>query len=179
MNLKKYYKLAISTAIYPNQGKNLQYPLLGLIGEIGEVAEKIKKYIRDDNGTMTERRKEQIKNELGDVMWYIASICRELKLNFTYINRYSENDKYMTPDKILDIIADMTNCFIELNSMVPFFNNKIYREASEHIMQILFLDIAQICDLYNICIEDVLESNIKKLLDRKSRNVIRGDGDDR
>lgn len=53
------------------------YDGLGL-GEAGEVQGKIKKIIRDDGGIITEEAKEEIKKELGDVMWYIASMCQNL-----------------------------------------------------------------------------------------------------
>lgn len=53
----KYQKKALSTAVYPNRGKNFVYPTLGLVGEAGEVAEKIKKILRDDKGKLTKEKK--------------------------------------------------------------------------------------------------------------------------
>ena len=51
------------------------YPVLGLVGEAGEVAEKFKKIIRDKHGVMTPDDKSLIVKELGDVLWYIATIA--------------------------------------------------------------------------------------------------------
>lgn len=45
--------------------------LLGLGGEAGEVMEIVKKSIRDDKPIDIPHLKE----ELGDVMWYVANIC--------------------------------------------------------------------------------------------------------
>ena len=56
------------------------YPTIGLINEAGEVAEKIKKIFRDQNGQITEEDKQSLKNELGDVLWYLTQICTELDL---------------------------------------------------------------------------------------------------
>ena len=85
MKMNEYQKLARGTAMYPNIGSNFVYPVLGLSGESGEVAEKFKKIIRDNNGIVTEEKKDEIAKELGDVMWYIANICCELNLDMEYV----------------------------------------------------------------------------------------------
>lgn len=80
LNFDEYQQAARATAQYPNVGKNLYYPTLGLAGEAGEVAEKIKKLMRDHNGVLTPERREALKKELGDVLWYVAALCSELGL---------------------------------------------------------------------------------------------------
>ncbi len=82
MDFKEYQKLCRETAIYPDLGHNYIYPTLGLVGEAGEIAEKIKKVIRDNGGVIDEERKQMIKKELGDVLWYLAQLSTELKLSF-------------------------------------------------------------------------------------------------
>jgi NTP pyrophosphatase (non-canonical NTP hydrolase) len=75
-----YQTKALETAIYPDQGKNIIYPALGLTGEAGEVSELIKKMIRDDGGVLTEPRREKLLKELGDVLWYVAVVAHEAGL---------------------------------------------------------------------------------------------------
>ena len=87
MNFNDYQTRAAATAIYPNQGKNIIYPTLGLAGEAGEVSELIKKMVRDDEGVMTDERKGRLQAELGDVLWYIATIATEAGLNLDDIAR--------------------------------------------------------------------------------------------
>lgn len=54
--------------------------VLGLTGEAGETADKIKKILRDKDGILTDEDKTAISKELGDVLWYLASIARYLDL---------------------------------------------------------------------------------------------------
>ncbi|MCX6798151.1 MAG: nucleoside triphosphate pyrophosphohydrolase family protein [Candidatus Falkowbacteria bacterium] len=81
MTFNEYQVQSRKTALYPNLGANFVYPTLGLSGESGEVAEKIKKILRDKGGLIGETEKEEIKKELGDVLWYVAQLATELKLD--------------------------------------------------------------------------------------------------
>ena len=77
MTLNEYQEGALSTAIYP-ESRKLIYPTLGLTGEAGEVSDKVKKVIRDNNDEFTDEHKRQIALELGDVLWYAASLAHDL-----------------------------------------------------------------------------------------------------
>ena len=78
MKANEYQTGALQTAIYPNMGQNFIYPALGLVGEAGEVAEKVKKIIRDGDGTLTDPDRDKIAKELSDVCWYVAVLAYEL-----------------------------------------------------------------------------------------------------
>jgi NTP pyrophosphatase (non-canonical NTP hydrolase) len=82
MTLDEYQTQSRKTALYPKDDKNfsvpLTYPALGLVGEAGEVAEKVKKIYRDDKGQVTDEKKQEIKKELGDVLWYTTQLATEL-----------------------------------------------------------------------------------------------------
>ena len=75
MNFSEYQERANATAIY-NTKFSILYPTLGLAGEAGEVAEKVKKIIRDNKNIVDER--EDIAKELGDVLWYVAAVARDI-----------------------------------------------------------------------------------------------------
>jgi NTP pyrophosphatase (non-canonical NTP hydrolase) len=81
VDLASYQARSRQTAVYPNAGDNLVYPALGLCGEAGEVAEKIKKALRDDGGTLTPERRAALAAELGDVLWYLAQLSTEAGLD--------------------------------------------------------------------------------------------------
>lgn len=76
MHINDYQDQAVDMAIYPSSAR-LTYPALGLTGEAGEVADKVKKIIRDGTELTPELRHE-IAKEVGDVLWYIAAISRDL-----------------------------------------------------------------------------------------------------
>jgi len=101
LSLNTYQARTADTAIYPGKGTplGLIYCALKLAGEAGEVSEKVGKAIRDDGmvahtgGTMAglrqlnwqfasiglhPERRDDLKKELGDVLWYVASAAREL-----------------------------------------------------------------------------------------------------
>lgn len=79
-----YQDKANETAIYPVKDA-FPYLALGLTGEAGEVAEKIKKIIRDKNGSIGMADRDAIAKELGDVLWYIANFASELNYNLSDI----------------------------------------------------------------------------------------------
>lgn len=77
MSMNAYQEMAAKTAIYSSSHQIL-YPALGLVGEAGEVANKVKKMMRDGNFD-----REAVVSELGDVMWYIAALCRDLNVDMS------------------------------------------------------------------------------------------------
>ena len=81
MKLSEYQKKSRATAGYPAIGHGVVYPALGLAGEAGEIANKVKKIFRDDDGKLTPERQEQLKKELGDVLWYVAQVADQLEFD--------------------------------------------------------------------------------------------------
>lgn len=75
MTLNEYQQKALETAIYPTP---IIYPALGLCGESGEVADKVKKVLRDNNSEFSDKKKREIAMEVGDVMWYCATLANDL-----------------------------------------------------------------------------------------------------
>lgn len=107
--MNKYQNIASGSAIYPGQGTplGLIYCSLKLNGEAGELAEHVGKAMRDDalmepvlydvadkNSTdpedifsathdLTPERRTLIIKEVGDCLWYLSAICRELGINMS------------------------------------------------------------------------------------------------
>ena len=102
VTLNGYQQAAMMTAIYPGRmlsttfgdpKRSLQeeiiarcYVGLKLTGEAGEVTELLGKALRDDNGIITHERREKLKLELGDVLWYVAALASELGFKLSEIS---------------------------------------------------------------------------------------------
>ena len=82
MELNEYQKKALTTALYPEKYKII-YPAMGLGNETGEVMGKVKKWLRGDDGegAVSDERKEMLKGELGDVLWYLSILAHDLDLS--------------------------------------------------------------------------------------------------
>ena len=81
LSLNEYQADAAATMIYKWK---VIYPALGLASEAGEVCDKIKKMIRDQDirfdgsEKLTDAQRADIIFELGDVLWYVAALSRDL-----------------------------------------------------------------------------------------------------
>jgi NTP pyrophosphatase (non-canonical NTP hydrolase) len=84
MGFDDYQRAARRTAIYDDRHRVI-YPALGLASEAGEVAGKIKKVLRDEDGDFDRTPLAALKDELGDVLWYVAVLAADLDLSLEEI----------------------------------------------------------------------------------------------
>lgn len=75
ITLNEYQSMALETAIYKQP---VIYPTLGLTGEAGEVSDKVKKVLRDNDSIFTDEKKREIAKEIGDVLWYVATLSHDI-----------------------------------------------------------------------------------------------------
>lgn len=81
--MNEYQADSAATAIYKWK---VIYPALGLANEAGEVLGKLKKLIRDNDvrfdgkSRVTDKQRAELGAELGDVLWYISNLSRDLGL---------------------------------------------------------------------------------------------------
>lgn len=80
MDFARYQQAAIKTLQEPALGTDpVTVPLLGLVGEVGSLATAYKKRLRDGPGLAS--GKQHLREELGDVLWYVAALTHRFGLD--------------------------------------------------------------------------------------------------
>jgi len=100
MDLNNFQELAGETAVYDGRGslRGLAYTVMGLAAETGELANHGKKVLRGDDancesgerdafGSLSMARRNEMQQELGDVLWYVAAVASELRIPLERIAR--------------------------------------------------------------------------------------------
>jgi NTP pyrophosphatase (non-canonical NTP hydrolase) len=99
--MNQYQADAAKTMIYKWK---VIYPALGLANEAGEVLGKIKKLIRDHDvtfdglNTIPAQKRAEIADELGDVLWYIAALSKDLGIALNEVAEIN-NEKLQSRQK--------------------------------------------------------------------------------
>lgn len=63
----------------PDPGRAEVIPLLGMVGEVGSLLGEYKKLLRD--GETHRRFKDEVREELGDILWYVATVASKYGLS--------------------------------------------------------------------------------------------------
>jgi NTP pyrophosphatase (non-canonical NTP hydrolase) len=80
MTFNEYQQVANKTALHKEQyaADYFIYLTLAVNGEAGELAEKVKKIWREKNKQVSPEDREEIKKEMGDVLWYLGQLSETL-----------------------------------------------------------------------------------------------------
>jgi NTP pyrophosphatase (non-canonical NTP hydrolase) len=95
MDLDEYQRLAHETDQNPKPADSVEVsriaqnceviPLLGLVGEVGTLLGEYKKLLRD--GVTYRKFGDEVAEELGDILWYVANVASKFKLSLNHIAR--------------------------------------------------------------------------------------------
>ena len=197
MKIDDYHRIAVSTAVYEGQGRNPTYPALGLAGEAAEFGEKV----------LDGAAPEQLAKEAGDVLWYIANMAREMRADLREVaeaaapgctrSTYSSGFDLLqqaVPRQPVALCAE-GRLWAALRLTGRAGNvcervKKLYRddggELTEERRGLIMAGLSQTlvalagaCLTCGLRMDQVAELNAEKLLDRKKRGHITGDGDNR
>lgn len=167
MTLNEYQALAKTTAVYPDFGRVL-YPLLGLIGEVGEVCDKV----------------------ISALGLYDEQFCKDLELQGIQVREIlkSTAEKGKRAEWYKKLIRKGERDGIALNpSFCHKFQSQLHRILSDEtasagtrkeLGDVLWY-LSKLSDDLDALLGTVGSENLDKLFDRKDRNVICGDGDNR
>lgn len=83
-DMNTFAKTVEATRKYPS-AEGVSYVTLGLCGEAGEIANRWKKALRKGDDVASCR--DELIDELGDVMWYAFALASELNVNMEHVLR--------------------------------------------------------------------------------------------
>ena len=169
MNLKEYSKIVDETAIYPQEVKHfgVAYTLIGMWDEMNEYMEKV--------NTLDKYTKEEINAEIFDVIWYICAFCKEVGLDFSQII----TDAMMNEEPNDDQMETDVNPFRMFGLIKKYYRDG--KELDKEKISSMLVSFASSL-LEDVSLRDLkegLQANYDKLMDRRNRNVVSGDGDNR
>lgn len=169
MNLKEYALHARKTSVYPRHTYAVLYPILGLGGESGEVCGAILKDIIDGDNTAG------IKEELGDVLWYIASAADDLGKTLEDIEQISLTVGIEKPHALAIFGLRM----VEHAGRAQEHVKKAIRKQVPYPFDMIGLELAMVLGYMRaICVEcgftmdEVAQGNIDKLSKRKAQGQL-------
>jgi NTP pyrophosphatase (non-canonical NTP hydrolase) len=76
MNIADYHDAVQRTCVTTDRDDIIKLTLIGLQGELGEIADPLKKHLWHGH----EVDLAHLQEEIGDVMWYLATLCTALDI---------------------------------------------------------------------------------------------------
>jgi len=181
MRLIEYQYQAVRTAIYPHTHK-LIYPALGLCGEVGELIG----YVSAEQGLQLALVLDNIKKEIGDVLWYAANVAEDMDVLLCEVMEEEDFPKYTGPwdaDEVIGELPIHAGVVAEnVKKTIRDSNGALSAVRRDNIVLALrwvLRWVARLCSNYNITLEECAQLNLDKLRSRAERGVLKGDGDDR
>lgn len=107
LTLDQYQEFAANTDLDPASTDPI-VPLLGLAGEVGSLATEYKKWVRP-GGQSYVGFEQAVPTELGDILWYLATLTRRAGLTLSeiaHLNLSKTRDRYVTTDGTLAFSYD-------------------------------------------------------------------------
>lgn len=180
MNLSEYQTATDLTARYPGAGTGslgaLTYLALGLAGESSEALEK---HLEDDS--------RGVRAELGDTLWYLARLYRELGLPLPDLST-DTGDEPVTAAVGDALHRTVSTRLVSVGRVAEVVkkaardDGQLTTERTRQLEQLLHVVAAawgQTALAFALLPAAVAADNLAKLLDRRDRGVLAGSGDHR
>lgn len=176
VRLDHYQGLASATAVYPDRGNNLFYPVMGLCGEVGELVEKVTfskwNVVRED-----------VLREAGDVCWYIAAVCSEIKVWLSAVGDRAAEKKQEFPPLTVNQLTVQSGKVAERAKKIMRDRAGVCdadsREEIVEALAVIMIMVERLCVGVEGTLGGAMEGNLKKLKRRQEEGRIKGEGDNR
>lgn len=182
MQFETYIKKTRETAIYPEDYER-DYVIHGLVDELGELKRAVMAPSKTDGAPprYSSGHVGQVCKEMGDAFWYLARLYDHFDIETEEHGRMqslSPIDPEVGETKVEEALlaAAKINGHQKKSVRDDTDKSEEIRKTARNIMLNL-RKAAHHLGVYDI--EVVMERNLRKLFDRKERNVLSGDGDNR
>ena len=164
MNMDEYQRLAMRTCD-TSRRKRVQEALLGLIGETGEIVDVAKKHLFQSE-TDAQLPREQLAEEIGDVLWYMAELADGMQsqmadfslMEFAYLDNKVRKHNRARPG--IEHMAEGT-CRRALQIYSAVCSSQ-YKSVGMDYRRLLLM-LAQLAYAAGYRMEEIAQMNIEKL----------------
>lgn len=185
MKIAEYQVQARALAIYPNLGNNPAYPALGLGGEMGEMVAAYKWLADAGKGVDLPASRKNLEKEIGDVLWYVANLAAEMGivLEGDFVSLQHNRVQSLTVEEdLLWAVAHVGRAQEVVKKVIRDKDGSYDDEDRTKVASVLdsvLKFLCHVCFQMGFVLDCVAQGNLDKLNDRKKRDVLQGDGDDR
>ena len=176
MNLEEYKSIALqrmNKSIAFDQKENMYYACMGLIEKTGEVVAELRKPLFKGNFHEKTLDIEEIKSELGDLMWYISLICKNANIDMDQLKIYKIDDdtQISKREKIIQIAINMGQIAGQIvDEYLKLYNENNTKEELTEKINKQYENICELAKKLDITIDEILNENIKKINARYNEN---------
>jgi NTP pyrophosphatase (non-canonical NTP hydrolase) len=167
MNFQQYKPLALRTEKpLPTALLRLNHAILGLATENGEFTTTVKR-IAIYEKPLTVEFIGHMREELGDLLWYVAIACDALNFDIEdYQYLFDEFDSFNTQTQLNMVACRLTMEIGFVAFQAPLMHDLAARESIMRGLLNIVCSVAHACDALGFKIEDIMNENIAKLRER-------------
>ena len=172
MELEEYKKTALqrlNKSIAFDSKESMYYACMGIMEETGEIIAEFRKPLFKGNFHEKSLDIEEIKSELGDLMWYISLVCKNANIDMNQLRRSEEKDDGNLPkrERLIQISIKMG----EDSGRIVEEYQRIFDEKTSNIklkekIEHQYGNICELSEELGITVEDILNKNIEKVNSR-------------
>lgn len=167
MNFQQYKPLALRTEKpLPTALLRLNHAILGLATENGEFTTTVKR-IAIYEKPLTADFIGHMREELGDLLWYVAIACDALELDIPeYQYLFEDFESFNTPTQLNMVACRLTMEIGFIAFQAPLLDDPRSRESIMRGLLNIVCAASHACDALGFKIEDIMADNIAKLQER-------------
>ena len=179
ITLEEYQKEALNILneqIAKSKKEQARYCCMGMLEESGEIVSELRKAFFKGNFHEKKIDKEAITSECGDLLWYMALMCKESEIDIEQIgteviSKPGEEDREELISKGI-MLGKRTGRTVQ--RYLQYHRGEIPQSALERSLKKQYKSMKKLLRELNITIDDVIENNLQKI-----RQRYKSDGEER